>query len=255
MNLVGLHRGVEHHVEEVRAVGEVVPGVDHRFADRLLVGEGRHRPDDRNQPRGGLIDILRQRLEVDVGIEGRQRVDHRREDMHRVRSPREVIEEVAHVLVEHRVDVEHRREVAPLLLVRQFAVDQQIGYLDEHGLADQLLDRNPPVAENPLLAVDEGDAAVAGGGVHEARVKRDVTGFTAQRTDIDTLLAFRTDHHRQPDRLAFDFQHHVTGTLLLHSESSFFTEHSRTASLLFLRCGRCTPFRPGRIYRNHILLI
>ena len=255
MNLVGLHRGVEHHVEEVRAVGEVVPGVDHRFADRLLVGEGRHRPDDRNQPRGGLIDILRQRLEVDVGIEGRQRVDHRREDMHRVRSPREVIEEVAHVLVEHRVDVEHRREVAPLLLVRQFAVDQQIGHLDEHGLADQLLNRNPPVAENPLLAVDEGDAAVAGGGVHEARVKRDVTGFTAQRTDIDTLLAFRTDHHRQPDRFPFYFKHHITGTLLLHSESSFFLAQLPTASLLFLRAGRCTPFRPGRIYRNHILLI
>ena len=214
VDLIRHHRRVEHHVEEVRAVGEIVPGVDHRFPDRLLVGERRHRAHDRNQPCARAVDVVGHRLEVDVGVKDRQRIDHGRQNVHRVRALRKMIEEMAHILVQQRIDVEQRRELQPLLLGRQFAVDQQIGDLDEGGLLDQLLNRNAAITQNSPLPVHKGDLAVAGGGIHEARVEGHITGFTAEPGDVDRLFPLRADHHRQPHRLPFHLKCHKFGTLV-----------------------------------------
>ena len=53
VDLVRLGRDREHHVEEVRAVVEVVLRVDERLADRLLVREGGDGPHLREQARDG----------------------------------------------------------------------------------------------------------------------------------------------------------------------------------------------------------
>ena len=57
-----------------------------------------------------------------------------------------------------------------LLPVGQLALAQQIGHLQKGRLLGQLLDGVAAVAEDPLVAVDVGDGAAAGGGVHERRV-------------------------------------------------------------------------------------
>jgi hypothetical protein len=66
-----------------------------------------------------------------------------------------------------------RDVVVPLLELRpvgQLALGQQVGHLEEAGLLGELLDRVAAVAQDPLVAVDVGDRAPAGRGVHERRV-------------------------------------------------------------------------------------
>ncbi len=53
---------------------------------------------------------------------------------------------------------------------RQFAVQQQVGNLDETGVLGELLDRVAPVHENALLSVDKSDIGLAAARSDEARV-------------------------------------------------------------------------------------
>src|SRR3989304_3056512 len=56
-------------------------------------------------------------------------------------------------------------------------MDDQIGGFEEMALLGQLLDGVAPVPENPLLAGDEGDRALAGGCIHEG-------GIVAQEAEV-----------------------------------------------------------------------
>ena len=60
--------------------------------------------------------------------------------------------------------------VAKCLLVGQLALDDQVGDLEVVALLGQFLDRIAAVAQDALVAVDVGDAALARGGVGEGRV-------------------------------------------------------------------------------------
>jgi len=231
MDLIRLHRRIEHHVEEVRAIRQVMPGVDHRVADRFLVGERRHGANDGDEPRGGDVDIVGHRLEVDVGVERRERVDHRREDVHRVCALGKMVEEMTHILMQHRVDVEKFRKVLAFLFGREFSVNEQVGDFDEHGFFDQLFDGDAAIAQDSLFSVDERDLAVAGRRIEETRVERHVTGLTTQIRDIDPFFSFGADHHGQPHHFVFDLKRHKLGTLvhmgILLLNSQFRCETSR----------------------------
>ena len=50
IDVIGLARRREHHVQEVGDVGQLVARVQERLADRVLVGVGRHRRHLRQQP-------------------------------------------------------------------------------------------------------------------------------------------------------------------------------------------------------------
>ena len=52
----------------------------------------------------------------------------------------------------------------------QLAVQQQIGDFEEGAFLRQLLNGVAAIAQNAFVAIDEGDGAVARGGVHECRV-------------------------------------------------------------------------------------
>jgi hypothetical protein len=78
-------------------------------------------------------------------------------------------------------------EMPPLLRVRQLAVDDQVGRLDEGRVLRQLLDRVAAVTEDAGVAVDEGDAAGARPGVAEAVVVRDVPRLARR---LRTSIAF-----------------------------------------------------------------
>ncbi len=74
------------------------------------------------------------------------------------------------ILVHVRVigDVVHEGVV--LRLFRQLAVAEQPRDLEEAGLLGELLDRVAPIAQDTLVAIDEGDRAPARGGVQERRI-------------------------------------------------------------------------------------
>ena len=57
-----------------------------------------------------------------------------------------------------------------VILLRQFAEDDQVGRLEIGRLLGQLFDGVAAVLEDALVAVDVGDRALAGRGVHEAGV-------------------------------------------------------------------------------------
>ena len=97
-------------------------------------------------------------------------------------------------------------ELVELGLVGQAAEDQEPGGLDEGRALGELLDGDAAVAEDALLAVDEGDLARAGAGVAEAGVERDQAGLGAELGDVDGQLAFGPLDDRQLDRPAIKRQ-------------------------------------------------
>ncbi len=57
-----------------------------------------------------------------------------------------------------------------LLRGGQFAVQQQVGDFQEAALFRQLLDGVAAIAQNAFVAIQIGDRALAGGGIHEGRI-------------------------------------------------------------------------------------
>src|SRR5262249_25608982 len=99
-------------------------------------------------------------------------------------------------------------QVAPrleLLLVGQMAVHQEVGDLGETRRLE-LLDRIAAVAQDALVAVDEGDGALARPGVAVAVVKSDRAGLRTQRSDVDADLALAADDQREFEIVAVQAQ-------------------------------------------------
>src|SRR5207245_10538716 len=65
------------------------------------------------------------------------------------------------------------------------------------GLLAEAREGEAAGAEDAVLAVEEGDRALGGGGVHERGIERDEAGFRAQVGDVDSLLALRALDHLQ----------------------------------------------------------
>ena len=166
--LLGRHR--EAHAQEVGRVVEIVPRIDERLADRILVGhrgERRHLRDHAHRGDHALHRI------GDVGrvvIERRHRADRAAHHRHRVRVAPEALEEAAHLLMDHRVAVHAIVEVLLLRLGRQFAVEQQVAGLEEVAVLGELLDRVAAIEQDALVAVDIGDLGLAASRRGEARV-------------------------------------------------------------------------------------
>jgi hypothetical protein len=114
---------------------------------------------------------------------------------------RQALEELLQVLVQHRVVGHVVRELRQLRRARQLLVQQQPHHLDEMALLRELFDRVAGVAQDALLAVQEGDLRQAGAGVAEARVVGDGAGLGAQLANVDGDFTFAADHHRQIDLL------------------------------------------------------
>ena len=155
-----------HHPEEVAGVVQLVVGIDVGLAHVVPEGErgqGRHlreQPDDLGHADLLVVDL------VGVRVEGRQRADRGDEHPHRVRVVAEALHEVLDVLVHEGVDRDLVDPLLQLRLRRQVPVDDQVGDLEVGRVLAQLLDRVAAVLQDPGVAVDVGDRAAAGGGVH-----------------------------------------------------------------------------------------
>ncbi len=161
---------VEEHVQEVRRVRLLGVRVEEPPADVAAERPGADRrrlgdePDDLLHPVLGVGEILR------VGVQRGQPADRGLQDRHRVSVGTEPADDSADALVDVHVGGDPLVPFVELLLRRQLAVVEEVGDLHEARLLGELLDRVPPVAENPDVAVDEGDRAPARRRVHERRV-------------------------------------------------------------------------------------
>lgn len=78
-----------------------------------------------------------------------------------------------------------------LLLRREVAIDEEICGFQEVGLLGQLLDRVPPVHQESLVAVDEGDFRADGRGVEVRRIED--SNPVGRVIRVDSILADRSD--------------------------------------------------------------
>jgi hypothetical protein len=179
--LVGLGK---HHVQEVVAERQLLFREDVRQA--LLVAiDHRHKGADlRDRDRRRQVELRRSLLEIvrrQVGVVGGQRAHERGQHRHRRSRRRKALENLLHL----RLDAAFLRRRSPnsfaLHLRRQFAVDRQIGRLDVIALLRELLDRITAMPEDAVVAVEEGDLALAGAGVAVALVKGDVATSSRSR--------------------------------------------------------------------------
>ncbi len=170
-----LARGVEHHVQEVFRVAQVVARIHQRLTDRVLVnhrGDGRHLGD---QAHGGNFAVVRIVDVQGVVVERRKGADNATHDGHGVGVTTETIEEGLQLLVNHGVVLHGADELCLLLGGRQFAVQQQVAGFQVVGFFRQLLDRVAAMQQDALVAIDVGDLGLARGGRHEAGIEGEVT--------------------------------------------------------------------------------
>ena len=123
-----------------------------------------HQPDPLDVAVLRVLDVL------GVGIEGREPADGAEQHAHRVRVVAVALEELDDVGVDVGVVADVLGPLVELRLVGQLAFVQQVGHFEEGRLLGDLLDRIAAIAQDAAVAVDEGDGAAAGGGVHEGRV-------------------------------------------------------------------------------------
>jgi hypothetical protein len=201
---VVLLRGVaEHHLQEVARVPEAVVGVDVRLAARALVRPGGDGGQLGEEPHRRHLDVLGFVGVEAVLVEGGQRRHRRRHDGHRVRVAGEGVEKLPEVFLQQGVTGDGRLEALELRGGGQLAVDEQVRRLEEVALRCELLDGVPPVPQDALLTVEEGDGTRGGGRVDEARVERHQPGRAAELADVNSALLLGADRDREFKRLAF----------------------------------------------------
>jgi hypothetical protein len=170
LEIIVLERQREHHVQEVRRVLQIGLRVIGRQPARLAIRIRRNRPHLRQQARGLDQEALPHLLRQQLGMKAARRVDHRREDGHRMRLNREAFKVVPHRFVQQLIVRQQVREPPQLRAVRQLAHDNQVRHLDERGFLRQFLDRDAPVTQDALLPINERDLALARAGIPVAIV-------------------------------------------------------------------------------------
>ena len=189
---------LERHVDEVADVVQVVARQDVREAVRVpedVGGDGRqlrHQANALEVAPVRIVDVL------GVRVEGRQGADRSEQHPHRVRVVPEALEELLDVRVDVRVVPDVLLPPVQLLGVRQLAFEQEECRLEERRLLRELLDRVPPVAQDPRVAVDVRDRAAAGRRVEVRRVVGHQPGVVVLGADLLEV--------RRPDRAVGDGQ-------------------------------------------------
>ena len=170
-------------------------GIEERLADRIFEG---HRGDRRHlgdQPVRSDHPLLRIGDVGAVVIKGRQRPDDAAHDRHRVGVAAEPAIEGRQLLVQHGVTADRVDEGVELVLLRQLAVEEEVGDLHEGRLLGQLVDRIAAMEQDSLLAVDVGDRALAATRRGEAGVVGEHPGLGVELADVDDVRADRALEH------------------------------------------------------------
>ena len=126
-------------------------------------------------------------VDLCVGIESGQGCHRRNEHPHRVRVVVEAVHELLDVLVDPRVVRDLPGPLVQGLGRRELAADEQVGDLEKGRVLGELLDRITPVPEDPFVAVDEGERATSGAGVHEGGIVGQEPRVVGPRADLPEI--------------------------------------------------------------------
>ena len=80
--------------------------------------------------------------------------------------------------------------MAQLFLIRKFTVNQEPSGFRESRLFCKIFNGVSSVAQHTMFAIDERDRAFGATGVQVTVIQRDKARTLAERTDIETVLAF-----------------------------------------------------------------
>ena len=175
--LVFLAGNTKHHLQEILRIGQVVAGIHERLTNAVLVTpgrNGRHFSDQSVSSDFTLLDVGDIHLVV---IERRQGSNDAAHNGHRMRITAETLEEVAHLVVQHRVVFDGVMEALVLFRCRKLAVKQEVADFQVVGVFCQFLDWVASVQENALGSVDVGDLGFAGCGGYEYGCFRGLIDF------------------------------------------------------------------------------
>ncbi len=185
VDLVRLAGNREEHIQQVRAVVQVVTRINERLALRMLV---RCRRDRRNLGDDAVSENLTMARIIDIHrvmVERGHRGDHSGHHGHRVCVVMKAVEEPQQRLVDHRVMTDVGGEVIQLLGARQFAVQHQVGDFHERALFRQLLHREAAVQQYAFIAVNVRDPAFGRGRGTESRVEGEYAQILVDRGNVD----------------------------------------------------------------------
>ena len=96
----------------------------------------------------------------------------------------ESVHELLHVLVDHGVLHYFAIPLFQLFLRGKFAVQQQVSDFQKSAVLGQLLDGIAAIPQDAGVAVQVGDGAVAGRGVHEGRIVGHQAEILRPRLDL-----------------------------------------------------------------------
>ena len=187
-----LHADPEQHVQEVGRVGEFVLRIHVRQPamvperERGQRGDLRDRAHDLDPARLRVVDFF------GIRIERGERRGRAGQDAHRVGVVAEPVQHLEDVLMNVGVERHLLHEVVQLGLGGQLPLQEQIGDLEVRGPLRQLLDRVAAIAQDPLIAVDEGDGATGRDGIRVGRI----VGHHPEvaLVDLDLAQVHRADH-------------------------------------------------------------
>ena len=144
-------------------------------------------------------DLVRLRVERAEG--GERRDEH----PHRVGVVVEPVDEaLAHVLVDERVVRDVVRPLLELRLVRQLAVQEEVGDLDVRRGLGELLDRVAAVAQDAVVAVEVRDVGAAGRRRQVGRVVHEEAGIQLAQRRAREHTSGDGDRHRLPGAVIGD---------------------------------------------------
>ena len=198
----------EHLVQEVIAERQVF-GMKEWQAARMAVDHRADRADFGNSHRRREVELLEVLLEIvggEMRVMRREGTDDGRQHRHRGGIFRETLENLLHLRLDGGVGAQEVAENLPLFLARQFAVDDEVGGLDEIAVPGELVDRITAVAQDAVVAIQEGDGALARAGVAVALVVKNIAGVLAEVAGVDGVLALRPRHHGTGDFLIVELE-------------------------------------------------
>ena len=128
-----------------------------------------------------------------------------------MRIPAEATEELADLLMHHRVARDLVAEGLQLLRGRQLSVQEHVADLDEVALLGQLVDRIAAIEQHAFVTIDIRDRALAACRRLEARVVGEHICIGIEFADVDDIRTNRSLGYRQFNGLVSDGQARLAG--------------------------------------------
>ncbi len=161
VDLVLPTRHREAHAHEILGVSEIVHRIHERLSERIFVSHRRNGRHFRDQAVTCDFALMLVRDVGRVVIEGGKRADNANHDCHGMRVAPERPKQEADLLMHHRVIGDGVIEIRHLFGRRQLAVQQQVADFEKGRLLRELIDRIAAIEQNSLVAVYEGEVALA----------------------------------------------------------------------------------------------